>query len=80
MMRLVYLPVNAAWCFLFGDSPLKLHNADSIFYTDRDDAVADAVACRMTVLTSGRVVSLPGVEEVPGTVAADGRPELRETG
>lgn len=54
-MKLVYLPVNAAWAFLFGDTLVRLHNADSLFFCTRRAAVVAASACGLAVSSRGTV-------------------------
>jgi hypothetical protein len=54
-VKLVYLPVNAAWAFLFGDTLVRLHNADSLFFRTRRAAVLAASACGLAVGGRGAV-------------------------
>ncbi|HEU0081871.1 MAG TPA: hypothetical protein VFQ87_03290 [Bradyrhizobium sp.] len=54
-VRLVYLPANAAWVFLFGDSMIRLEDARSRFFESRSAAVAHARRLGLTVDRRGRV-------------------------
>lgn len=55
-MRLVFLVANDAWCFTWGgEQLLKLHGAESRFYTEREDAVSDAQALGLDVTRTGLV-------------------------
>lgn len=53
-MRLVYLPVNMAWVFLFGDTPSRLGDYE-MFYYSRSEAVVAARHFGLTVARNGRV-------------------------
>jgi hypothetical protein len=53
-MRLVYLPVNAAWVFVFGDSVTRMGSGD-MFHVRRADAVRAANACGLSVSRRGIV-------------------------
>lgn len=57
-MRLVYLPVNAAWTFLFGDAPVRIGSGPLLF-ARRADAVTAARAVGLAVGVSG-VVAVAG--------------------
>jgi hypothetical protein len=58
-LRLRYLPVNAIWTYVFGDTLLRLHVADKTFYLRRAEAVADARLCGLDVAPDGAVTVRP---------------------
>lgn len=53
-MRLAYLPANMAWAFLFGDSLIRMGDAE-MFFRKRGDAVAEAKRLGLTVERNGSV-------------------------
>lgn len=57
MMRLMYYPVNAAWGFVFGDSPIRMGDGPLLYSGKNAKARAKADAARqgLTVVL-GRVV------------------------
>jgi len=60
LFRLCYLPTNTAWCFVFGESPIRLHNCD-LFFLERRDAVAAAWSLKLDVTKTGEVHNLEQV-------------------
>lgn len=56
LTQLVWLPANSAYVFMFGDQMLRLEG-DSMFYTNRVDAVDAAIRHGLKVKQSGEVVS-----------------------
>jgi len=55
MLKLTYLPANAAYVFVFGDTPLKLANAEQMFYPERATACREAIAHGLAVRANGDV-------------------------
>ena len=53
-IRLQYFPANAAWAFTFGDSVLRMGDAE-MFFRKRGDAVAEAKRLGLTVERNGSV-------------------------
>ena len=53
-MSLVYSPVNAAYMFMFGDTPVALFGCP-IFFTSRKEAVYEARMLGLKVSPSGFV-------------------------
>lgn len=47
-MRLVFLPANSAWVFMFGDSLTRLHG-EPLFFRSRAAAVAAATCLGLRV-------------------------------
>jgi hypothetical protein len=56
-MRLVYLVANMAWCVVWHDQIIKLHNAESRFYMDKKQAISDLRECGLYVNRDGRISS-----------------------
>jgi hypothetical protein len=54
MIRLSYLPANAAFAFTFGDSLIRMGTAP-MFFASRNDAVYEARACGLSVTPAGAV-------------------------
>lgn len=55
-MTLRYLPANAAWSFLFGDSPTRIRE-ESLFFDTRRDAVRAANRSGLHVSRSNTVTT-----------------------
>ena len=53
-MKLVYLPVNAAWAFLFGDNPTRMGDF-KMFFDTREEATAAAEHQGLIVDDDGKV-------------------------
>jgi hypothetical protein len=53
--RLCYLPVNMAWVFLFGDTPIRLDYVDQTLFPTRADAISAALLCGLWVSRDGHV-------------------------
>jgi len=58
-MRLIYLPANSAWAFVFGDSPTRMAG-DEMFFRNRRDAVASAKRHGLAVDRKGNVTPIGG--------------------
>ncbi len=56
MIRLAYLPINAAFAFVFGDALLSLDGEDTFFQTRK--AAIDAAARKRLVVKRGGVVEV----------------------
>ena len=56
MMTLRYLPINAAWVFLFGDSLFRMEHAQ-MFFPTRKEAVAAARYLDLDVTRKGDVIN-----------------------
>jgi hypothetical protein len=59
-MYLVYLPVNAAWVFVFGHTvetaqPIRMGDDNPMFFPDKDDAIAAAHRQGLQVEADGTV-------------------------
>ena len=70
MMRLVYLEVNAAWSFTFGDDLIRMGDAP-MFHPTRRSALYAALDCGMLVTSDGQVLRL---------CAADDTDEMGDSG
>lgn len=60
-MRLVYLTPNAAWTFLFGDTPTRFYRPDGtalpLFFESRAAALDAAAAIGLDVCPDGSIVN-----------------------
>ena len=55
MFRLCYLPVNEAWAFVFGDTPVRLDRAAGTLFCCRADALYAALLQGLWVAKDGSV-------------------------
>jgi hypothetical protein len=56
MLKLRYFPVNCAWAFVFGDTPITLADFP-LFYADRAEAVRAAEYRGISVSAEGACAS-----------------------
>jgi hypothetical protein len=56
MLKLCYFPVNAAWSFVFGDTPITLAGFP-LFFADRVEAVRAAEYRGISVSPEGTCTS-----------------------
>jgi hypothetical protein len=55
-MRLMYLPANVAWVFVFGDAPTRIAG-EPLFFKTRAEAVAAAARKCLAVDKAGKVTT-----------------------
>lgn len=56
MMSLIYLPINAAWSFKFGDELIRMGDSP-MFHPTKRSALDAARDCGLTVTSDGRVLA-----------------------
>lgn len=74
-MRLVYLVPNAAWVFLFGDSPTRLHECP-LFFSARCDAVSAAIKLGLAVSPKGVVTAAPEAAQASRELSSLGAADM----
>lgn len=53
--RLCFLPTNAAWAFVFGETLIRLDHVDQTLFGSRADAISAALLCGLWVSRDGHV-------------------------
>jgi hypothetical protein len=58
-MRLLYLPVNACWVFMFGTQIVRMGEG-ALFHRDRQDAIFEAALCGLQIADDNTVEAVNG--------------------